>query len=90
MANDFDIASLTPDQQQALLSGPALTPPLGVLPQFDNPPNKTALGAGLIIACAAVCVFVVAVRTYAKAVCSRKMEVEDCEFTADFASIVCM
>lgn len=77
MANDFDIASLTPDQQHALLSGPALTPPPGVISQFDDPPNKTALGAGLIIACASVCILVVAVRIYAKAFCARKLDVED-------------
>ncbi|CAI6339282.1 unnamed protein product [Periconia digitata] len=77
MANDFDFASLTPEQRKALLDGPALAPPGNVLPQFDNPPNRTALGAGLIIACASICIIVVAIRIYAKAFCSRKMDVED-------------
>ncbi|PVH98374.1 hypothetical protein DM02DRAFT_468466, partial [Periconia macrospinosa] len=59
------------------LEGPALQPPPGVIPQFDDPPNKTAMGAGLIIACASVCIIIVAVRIYAKAFCSKKMDVED-------------
>jgi hypothetical protein len=35
----LDFASLTPAQQEAVLDGPSLEPPLGVDPNFDDPPN---------------------------------------------------
>ncbi|KAK5988233.1 hypothetical protein PT974_12373 [Cladobotryum mycophilum] len=36
--------NLSPAQQQALLDGPALKPPPGVVPNFIDPPNRTTTG----------------------------------------------
>lgn len=78
MANDFDLANFTPEQLQTLLNGPALGPPTGVLPNFTNPPNENTLGYALLIACASLCAIMVGIRVYAKAVCLKKMDIEDC------------
>ncbi|CAJ2500642.1 Uu.00g034950.m01.CDS01 [Anthostomella pinea] len=44
------ILFLPPEQQEAILNGPALAPPEGAIPQFDNPPNNnTAASAALTI-----------------------------------------
>ncbi|KAI1276491.1 hypothetical protein F5Y07DRAFT_389242 [Xylaria sp. FL0933] len=37
------ISSLPPEQQEAILNGPALPPPPGVVPNFANPPNQNAI-----------------------------------------------
>ena len=35
-----DLSSLTPAELEQFLNGPALTPPDGVIPNFDNRDNK--------------------------------------------------
>jgi hypothetical protein len=40
----------TPEEIEAILNGPALPPPNGTVPNFDNPPNNNPAGyAGLTI-----------------------------------------
>ncbi|KAF2657848.1 hypothetical protein K491DRAFT_625977 [Lophiostoma macrostomum CBS 122681] len=70
-------ASLTPEQQHALLEGPALSPPPGVLPNFVNPPNRNAMTYGVLFTCASLSALVVAIRVYAKAFCTRRVDIED-------------
>ncbi|KAI8963501.1 hypothetical protein F5Y11DRAFT_365088 [Daldinia sp. FL1419] len=45
------LASLSPEEQEAILNGPALTPPPGVTPNFDNPPNNSDGGLAVILVC---------------------------------------
>ncbi|RYC57669.1 hypothetical protein CHU98_g8547 [Xylaria longipes] len=39
----YQLHSLPPAQQQAILNGPALAPPAGVVPNLGNPPNGNVL-----------------------------------------------
>ena len=74
-------AALTPAQQVTLLEGPALTPPPGIRPNLDDPPNRNVLTYGVLFTCAGFAAIIVAVRLYAKAFCNRRVDVEDCEYT---------
>jgi hypothetical protein len=74
-----NFTSLSPAEQQALLSGPALPPPPGVLSDFDDPPNGNAEGASIM----AICLFAVAVsglmRIYSRIFVVKRARVEDCK-----------
>ncbi|KAL8900123.1 MAG: hypothetical protein Q9207_005846 [Kuettlingeria erythrocarpa] len=55
------LASLTPQQRQSLFDGPALPPPPGVIPQFDQPPDLKSLSmgfetTGFLLATIALCI----------------------------------
>lgn len=78
MAALFD--ALTPAQKLAFLEGPALAPPLGVLPQFSNPPNQNAMSYGIVVTGIVLAALAVVMRLYARLVCTKKMRLEDCKF----------
>ncbi|KAI1125483.1 hypothetical protein F5Y10DRAFT_246884 [Nemania abortiva] len=50
----LNFASLSPEQQQQVLNGPSLTPPLDVEPNFTNPPNSYPLIFTVVILCLAL------------------------------------
>ena len=59
----------------------AVKPPHGVVSNFDSPANSNGLGYGMIIACMAIATLALASRLGAMAMCKKRLEVEDCEFT---------
>lgn len=65
-------------EQQALLDGPALAPPAGVVSNFDNPPNNNGLAQGVIATCITVATLCLVARVYTKLFCVRKFKLEDC------------
>ena len=70
----------TPEQLHALLNGPAGTPPAGVVPSPQNPPN---LNASLIVTLTLVLTFgtlAVFMRMYTKVFIIRSVAYEDCTF----------
>ncbi|OTB01303.1 hypothetical protein M426DRAFT_14611 [Hypoxylon sp. CI-4A] len=73
----FHSTSLLTTQRDELLDGPALTPPDGIEPNFDNPPNKTALGYGIFSLCLSVAVVLVLARTYVTWAYIKKVHVND-------------
>lgn len=71
----------TLEQLQALLNGPAGTPPAGVVPNFDNPPN---LNAFLIVTLTLALTFgtlAILMRMYTKLFIVRSTAYEDCTFS---------
>ncbi|KAI1394175.1 uncharacterized protein F4822DRAFT_39584 [Hypoxylon trugodes] len=72
-----NLYSLPAAEQQIILNGPALQPPDGVLPNFDNPPNRNALGIGITTLCLSIWTIAFLLRAYAKIFCMRKVEIED-------------
>ncbi|KAI0828072.1 hypothetical protein F5Y06DRAFT_302371 [Hypoxylon sp. FL0890] len=46
--------SLPPDQQARILDGPAMQPPAGVVPNFDNPPNSSVAAQAVLGLCLAL------------------------------------
>ncbi|KAI1142129.1 hypothetical protein F5Y05DRAFT_369788 [Hypoxylon sp. FL0543] len=49
-----NFSSLPPDQQAQILNGPAMQPPPGLVPNFDNPPNNSALAQAVLGLCLAL------------------------------------
>ncbi|KAI0377393.1 hypothetical protein F5Y04DRAFT_285032 [Hypomontagnella monticulosa] len=60
------MSNLSPEELENLLNGPALAPPPGVVPQFDNPPNHWILSRGAIIACLTITTVAVATSLYTR------------------------
>ncbi|KAI8944503.1 hypothetical protein F4801DRAFT_571488 [Xylaria longipes] len=70
MSNTF---SIPPE----LVNSSALPAPDGVIPNFDNPPNKNALGIGVVILCLSLATVCAGLRAFSKLVCVKKVEIED-------------
>jgi hypothetical protein len=75
----IDLSHLTPAEKQMIFDGPALAPPPGVVPNFDDPPNKNYLGILANVVCLATTFVVVFLRAYAKIFCMKKVHIEDCK-----------
>ena len=58
------IPYLPKDQQEAVLSGPALAPPNGTVSNFDNPSNENGLAIGVMSLCIAVSSLCLLIRGY--------------------------
>lgn len=74
-----DLSLLTPAQKQALLDGPALAPPTGVTPEFDNPPNMENLAWAVYITCFTIGSLFVFMRAYSTWASSKKLYISDCK-----------
>lgn len=59
------------------LDGPALAPPKGVKPNFDNPPNQNGMAQAILAVCAAVATICLFLRGYARVYLLRKVQVEE-------------
>ncbi|KAI0411877.1 hypothetical protein F5X98DRAFT_380285 [Xylaria grammica] len=69
--------SLPPAQQQAILNGPALAPPAGVVPNLDNPPNGNALCLGIIAYLLILATSAFTLAAYVKLFYVKKLYLED-------------
>lgn len=54
----------SPEQLQALLEGPALAPPPGVLPNFTDPPNLRRTGVVALLVTLVLSTLAVTMRIY--------------------------
>lgn len=66
---------------EALLASPALAPPDGVLPQFEEPPNQNELAFSVTTALSCVLSLCVVLRLYGRGVLERQLGIEDCKST---------
>lgn len=77
-------ASLTPDQVQAkvqaLLNGPAVTPPAGVTPNLVDSPKLEATIVPILALGLTITTLAVLVRLYSKLFLLRSIAYEDCDF----------
>ena len=71
--------TLSSEQRQALLDGPAASPPSGVIPNLANPPNLQAVGRALILVFWSLALITFAIRIYTKAFIIRSFRVSDCK-----------
>ena len=71
--------SLSPEELQQLLDGPAGTPPVGVIPNFDDPPNLDTYVILTITACTTFATVAVLLRMYTKIFITRSLANEDCK-----------
>ncbi|KAI2779219.1 hypothetical protein F4815DRAFT_500560 [Daldinia loculata] len=68
---------LSPEKLEALLNGPALAPPAGVIPQFDNPPSHRTASIAIPTACLIVSTTLVAMRLYTSIRIIRQVDIAD-------------
>jgi hypothetical protein len=68
---------LDPELQQIILDGPALEPPKGVIPEFDNPSNKNDVAFAIITTSLVLSSAVMLTRVYSMAFVARKVHIED-------------
>ncbi|KAL5338238.1 hypothetical protein BJX70DRAFT_215430 [Aspergillus crustosus] len=59
------------------LDGPALKPPEGITPQFNNPPNRNGLAIAVLSTCAVFATICCFLRGYARVVLLRKLQTEE-------------
>ncbi|KAI0467675.1 hypothetical protein F4859DRAFT_493251 [Xylaria cf. heliscus] len=71
------IPYLPKEQQEALLAGPALAPPPGIIANFDNPPNRNGIAHLTFVICLFFATFSFIVRMYARLVGLRSVKLED-------------
>ena len=72
--------SLSPDQLEALLNGPAETPPTGVVPNFQNPRNLNDLFILTATLTWGSATLAVLFRIYTKSFIIRSINYEDCAY----------
>jgi hypothetical protein len=83
-------SNLNPEQLEALLNGPALKPPPGVVPQLDNPPAYRTASTALPVVCLVVATLGLAMRLYTRIRVLRQVNLADCEcFSPTASSVVC-
>ncbi|RAQ76213.1 hypothetical protein COH20_001520 [Aspergillus flavus] len=68
---------LSSEQRQALLDGPAASPPSGVVPNLADPPNLQAVGRALILVFWSLALITFAIRIYTKAFIIRSFRISD-------------
>ncbi|KAI9041772.1 uncharacterized protein KD926_006496 [Aspergillus affinis] len=69
--------SVTPEEREALLQGPAATPPPGMQSNLTNPPNQKAASYFIIIFFGLLATFALVVRIYTRALILRRVKVAD-------------
>ncbi|KAK8037135.1 hypothetical protein PG991_001449, partial [Apiospora marii] len=76
--------SLTPSQQaEALANHPAVEPPDGIVPNFDNPPTNNDIGIPIVVTFLVMVVITGSLRMYSRVAVVRAFKLEDCIHNAD-------
>ena len=73
------IESLTPEELQKLLNGPAVAPPAGSISNLENPPNTNAVCYLTFYLCLSCATLAVVMRIYTKHFLIHATAYEDCE-----------
>lgn len=79
------LSQLSPAELETFLDQPALTPPNGVIPQFQNRPNKNALCITVESICFTATTIAVLVRAYTVVFKEKKVKLEDSELPNTFS-----
>ena len=72
--------SLNPEQLQELLNGPAGSPPVGVIPNLNDPPDLDTYVILTISVCMTLATVAVLLRMYTKISITRSLAYEDCKW----------
>lgn len=74
-----NMSSLSAEQRETLLEGPAGRPPPGTISNFVDPPNLQTLGRVMIVIGWSLAFFCFANRIYTKAFIIRRFKISDCK-----------
>ncbi|KAI1211225.1 uncharacterized protein F4807DRAFT_29131 [Annulohypoxylon truncatum] len=83
-----DLSSLSPAELQQFLDGPALTPPDGVIPNFDNRDNKDYISQAVLPLCLVLTTIAVFLRVWARIFCIKKIELPDVLMTIAYGCYI--
>lgn len=78
MRSTSDFPRLPPSGQQAILNGPAATPPEGVSPDFADPTNGNREALAVIVLCFVLSTLELLGRVYSRVFLVKKLHIEDC------------
>lgn len=67
-----------PDVQQEILNGAALTPPVGQISNFDDPPNHNTEALAVAVICISLAMMAGLLRVYSRLFVVKKVHLEDC------------
>ncbi|KZZ89739.1 hypothetical protein AAL_07632 [Moelleriella libera RCEF 2490] len=76
------LADLPPEQQEQILNGPAMAPPPGIVPNYDDPPNHNAIGYGVGAVCLVLACLVFVIRIHCRRRILKVWKMEDCAFSS--------
>ncbi|KAI0468523.1 hypothetical protein F4859DRAFT_524442 [Xylaria cf. heliscus] len=79
--------SLSPQEQEELLNGPASPPPAGIVPNFDSPSNQNGLATGVTTTGFVAIILVVMLWSFAKISCQKRFYVADGFIVASFGIV---
>ncbi|RYP50469.1 hypothetical protein DL768_004021 [Monosporascus sp. mg162] len=83
-----NLSLLPPEQQAAILDGPALTPPGGIVPNFDNPPNNNRVAYATLAICLCASSLAVCIRACSRLFVVKAVRLEDILAVAGFGTYV--
>ncbi|TGJ83406.1 hypothetical protein E0Z10_g5365 [Xylaria hypoxylon] len=81
------LASLPPAAREAVLDGPAHTPPEGIMPNFDNPQSQNRLVIGAATTGFVLITIIFLARIYSRAFCLKRVHIEDGLIVAGFGTL---
>lgn len=67
-----------PEVQEAILNGPAMLPPKGMVSDFDNPPNSNPEALAVAVVCILLALVAASSRAYSSLFVAKKLHLEDC------------
>ncbi|KAL1856381.1 hypothetical protein Daus18300_010753 [Diaporthe australafricana] len=67
---------------------PAMDPPPGVVPQFDDPPNRNTMALAVLSVCLAATTIVVALRLYSRCAVLRRVQLQDYLLLVSFVEYI--
>lgn len=73
----FDLSTLSPAEQEKILSGPALPPPGNAESNFDNPPNRSIIPEAVIPICLILVISTLLLRAYSRFVVLKTVRLGD-------------
>lgn len=73
---------VSPEEREALLQGPAATPPPGLESNLTDPPNQRVASYFMIIFFGFLATFALVIRVYTRAFILRRFKIADCKLTA--------
>jgi hypothetical protein len=74
-------SNLSPDAIDKIRNSPAGSPPPGIVPNYDNPPNGNRLAVAVIILGLVITTLAALIRFSTRAFYIRKVKLEDCLLT---------
>lgn len=79
LGGSIAVANMAAPSEQALLNGPAMPPPDGIIPNFANPPNLNKEITFTLALCMSVATLLISIRMYTKMFIIRSVGHEDCK-----------